>query len=233
MACAIRLVRSQKRSHYFVYKKRRVSKKLFFRSEGVNSGHLGSSLAAGTVSNETTCAGRPRPHDTASSSCVQAPASSPFHQPRSPPAGSTKGGFIPVFLGLWAQKEEMLMHMGVTWAGTWRRRERMVAGALEVWWASVGESWTQVLNIKLDGSLAPPHHTGAAMDGFGRNARNFVCLSKSPRFFRSTVRPSAHLQLQNFIPEKHLMKLPTCLKLVICLIWFRLWMKNWWVWELS
>lgn len=46
MAGATRLVNSQERSNYSAHKTHRVSKKLFFRSEGVNSGHLGSSLVA-------------------------------------------------------------------------------------------------------------------------------------------------------------------------------------------
>lgn len=54
---------------------------------------------------------RPWLCDTASSSCVQAAGSCPFHRPCSPPAESTKGGFTPVFLGLWSQKEEMLTLM--------------------------------------------------------------------------------------------------------------------------
>lgn len=53
MASATRLFNSKKRSSYFVHKNHRVSKKLFFRSEGLNSGHLGSSLMAGRLSNET------------------------------------------------------------------------------------------------------------------------------------------------------------------------------------
>lgn len=72
---------------------------------------------------------RPWLCDTASSSCVQAAGPCPFHRPCSPPAESTKGGFTPVFLGLWSQKEEMLTLMapesgrrrgwGVTWTETW------------------------------------------------------------------------------------------------------------------